>query len=402
MDGAIEVRRLRPGLRLQPDQLPEQAEEIVATGRADLVSMARPFLADADFVNKAAQGRADEINTCIACNQACLDHTFRNRTASCLLNPRACHETKLVLAPTRTRKSVAVVGAGPAGLSAAIAAAERGLEVTLFEASDAIGGQFRHAMEIPGKEDFRESVRYWTRRLEVLRVDVRLNTRAAASDLAAYDEVVVATGVTGRAIDIPGADHPSVVSYADLLSGRITAGERVAVIGAGGVGVDVAHFLSHDGDEKIDDWYAHWGVSTGNEVGGLVTKAARPKVRDVHLLQRKTTPIGKGLGKTSGWAHRAVLKDSGVRQVSGVTYERIDDDGLHLTVDGVPQVLGVDTIVVCAGQVSVRAVYDELLSTTDTRGGSGKGVHLIGGADVAAELDAKRAIAQGTRLAASL
>ncbi|WP_110207347.1 NADPH-dependent 2,4-dienoyl-CoA reductase [Nocardioides daejeonensis] len=381
---------------------PGQAEEIIATGKADLVSMARPFLADAEFVNKAAEGRADEINTCIACNQACLDHTFRNRTASCLLNPRACHETQLVLTPTRRKATVAVVGAGPAGLSAAISAAERGLAVTLFEAGDAIGGQFRHAMEIPGKEDFRESVRYWTRRLEVVGVDVRLNTRVVATDLSSYDEVVVATGVQGRDLTIPGADHPSVVSYADLLSGRVTAGERVAVIGAGGVGVDVAHYLTHDAGEKIGDWYAHWGVGTGDEVGGLVAKTPRPTVREVYLLQRKTTPIGIGLGKTSGWAHRAVLKDSGVQQISGVRYDRIDDAGLHLTVDGVSRVLAVDTIVVCAGQEPVREVYDELLASTDTRMGSGHGVHLIGGADVAAELDAKRAIAQGTKLAAAL
>ncbi len=378
---------------------PDLAEQIIAEGRADLVSMARPLLADPDLVNKTAAGRVDEINTCIACNQACLDHTFRNKRATCLVNPRACHETTLVLAPTRRKKSVAVVGAGPAGLATAVNAAERGHDVTLFERNEAIGGQFRYAMEVPGKEDFRETVRYYTRRLEVLGVDLRLSTEATPDTLTGFEDVVVATGVRPRAVTFPGADHPKVVSYADVLSGAVVPASRAAVIGAGGIGVDMAHFLTHDPEDRLDDWFAHWGVGNGVEPGGLAEKKPRTPIREVHLLQRKTSMIGRGLGKTSGWAHRAVLKDSGVHQISGVTYERVDDDGLHITVDGRPQLLDVDHVVVCAGQESVRSVYDGLLASTTGRESA---VHLIGGADVAAELDAKRAIDQGTRLAAVL
>ncbi len=390
---------------------PELAESILAAGEADLVSMARPLLADADFVNKAAAGRADEINTCIACNQACLDHVFVNKTASCLVNPRACRETELVLlpVPTRARRTtVAVVGAGPAGLSAAVSAAERGLAVTLFERSGSIGGQFRLAMQVPGKEDFRETLRYYTRRLEVLGVEVRLGTEATAADLAAYDQVVVATGVEPRIPELAGIDHPKVVTYADVLSRRVVPGARVAVIGAGGIGVDVSHFLAHDDEisvveerapasvSKHDDWMAHWGVGDpAVHPGGLTERKPRTPVREVTLVQRKTTPIGIALGKTSGWAHRAVLKQSGVEQVSGATYDRVDDDGLHVTVDGVQRVLDVDHVVLCAGQESVRGLYDALVD-------AGGDPHLIGGADVAAELDAKRAIEQGTRLAAAL
>jgi len=391
---------------------PDLAEEILAAGDADLVSMARPLLADPAFVAKAAEGRADEINTCIACNQACLDHVFANRKASCLVNPRACRETTLVLSPVRDRSSVAVVGAGPAGLAAAVSAAERGLRVTLFEKSQELGGQFRLAMAVPGKEEFAETLRYYRRRLEVLGVEVCTGTEATAAGLASYDEVVVATGVVPRVPELDGVDHPSVVSYADVLSGAVVPGRRVAVIGAGGIGVDVSHWLTDDpaalrdgsplassGTEDLEDWMAHWGVGDPTlHPGGLTERKPRTPVREVTLLQRKTTPIGIGLGKTSGWAHRAVLKQSGVVQVSGATYDRVDDEGLHYTLDGEPHVLPVDHVVLCAGQESVRSLHDELLAA----GRPADRLHLIGGADVAAELDAKRAIEQGTRVAAAL
>jgi len=379
---------------------PELADRLIADGTADLVSMARPLLADPEFVNKAAAERADEIITCIACNQACLDHAFKNQKASCMLNPRAGRETEIVLMPVMRPQSVAVVGGGPAGLSAAVSFAERGDKVVLFEKAAELGGQFRLAMQIPGKEEFSEALRYFRRRLEILGVDVRLNTEATAGDLAGFDEVVIATGVEPRMPAIPGIDHAKVVSYADLLNGTVTAGLRVAVIGAGGIGVDVAHFLTHDPTETTADWLAHWGVGDpstqnwGHSAGGLTTPKDREPVREVTLVQRKTSIIGKGLGKTSGWAHRAVLKQAGVTQISGATYDLVDDRGLHLTVDGEPQVLEVDHVVVCAGQESVRSLYDELA-------GLGRKVSIIGGADLAAELDAKRAIEQGVRLAAS-
>jgi 2,4-dienoyl-CoA reductase (NADPH2) len=385
---------------------PDMAEEILATGGADLVSMARPLLADPYFVAKAAEGRADEINTCIACNQACLDQVFSNQHATCLVNPRACRETSLVLLPLPTVPAqtvgrpprVAVVGSGPAGLAAAVSAAERGFAVTLFEKDDAIGGQFRLAMAVPGKEDFAETLRYYSRRLEVLGVSVRLGVEATLAGLALYDDVIGATGVVPRNPALEGIDHPSVASYADVLSGRVIPGRRVAVIGAGGIGVDVAHFLVHDPADGFDDWMAHWGVGDpAVHPGGLTEPKPRTPLRDVVLLQRKHTPIGIGLGKTSGWAHRALLKQSGVRLVSGVTYDRVDDDGVHVTVDGEPATYEVDTVVVCAGQESVRDLYDGLVAAGNT-----DGRHLIGGADVATELDAQRAIEQGTRVAAAL
>ena len=388
---------------------PELAESILAAGEADLVSMARPLLADPEFVVKAAAGRADEINTCIACNQACLDHVFANQKASCLVNPRACRETTLVLGPTKRAATVAVVGAGPAGLAAAVSAAERGFEVTLFEKSGQLGGQFRLAMEVPGKEDFRETLRYYTRRLEVLGVAVRLHTAALPSDLAPFDEVIISTGVVPRIPELRGVDHDKVVTYAEVLSGAVVPGRRVAVMGAGGIGVDVSHFLTHDPEDTFDDWMAHWGVGDpGVHPGGLTERKPRSVVREVTLLQRKTTPIGIDLGKTSGWAHRAVLKQSGIVQLNGVTYERVDDDGLHITIGGESHVLDVDHVVLCTGQESVRWLYDDMVTAGSTasaeQDSSRRERHafLIGGADVAAELDAKRAIEQGTRVAASL
>jgi 2,4-dienoyl-CoA reductase (NADPH2) len=380
---------------------PEVAEEILASGQADLVSMARPLLADPDFVAKAAAGRADEINTCIACNQACLDHTFRNKRATCLVNPRAGHETTLVLSPTRVAKRIAVVGAGPAGLAAAVELAGRGHAVELFEAAPHIGGQFRLAMAVPGKEEFAETLRYFQRRLEVTGVTLHLGRRATVDDLAGFDEVVVATGVEPRVPSVPGVDHQSVVTYQDAIRGDAVVGRRVAVMGAGGIGFDVSEFLLHEPHESIDDWMRRWGVTDpALERGGLATKVAPPSQREVVLLQRKDTELGKGLGKTSGWVHRTTLRDSGVEMVKGVTYDRIDDDGLHITLGKgtdaeTSRVLAVDTIVLCTGQESVR----DLVAPLEAAGTS---VHVIGGADVAAELDAKRAIRQATELAARL
>lgn len=380
---------------------PEVAEEILADGRADMVSLARPFLADPEFVAKARAGRADAINTCIGCNQACLDHTFSLKITSCLVNPRACHETELVLATTRLKKRVAVVGAGPAGLACAVSAAERGHDVTLFDAAGEIGGQLNIAKRIPGKEEFDETLRYFRTRLTQYGVDVRLGVPVEAADLPAaeYDEVVVATGVTPRTPEIEGVDHPSVVSYLDVLRDGAPVGERVAVIGAGGIGFDVAEFLTDGGEGASQDpatWFRQWGVDTGYAARGGLTEPVRPTApRSVHLLQRKNSKVGAGLGKTTGWIHRTELKHRGVTMTAGATYERIDDEGLHLTVDGTASVLAVDTVVLCTGQEPQRSLYEELVA-------AGRAVHLIGGADVAAELDAKRAIDQGTRLAATL
>lgn len=382
---------------------PEVGEQVLADGCADMISMARPFLADPDFVAKAASGRADEIAPCIACNQACLDHTFSGKISSCLVNPRAGFETEITITPTDAPKSIAIVGAGPAGMATAITAAERGHKVTLFEQSDQIGGQLNLAKQIPGKEEFHGLVAWFDTMLERSGADLRLNTRADAAALAGFDTVIVATGVAPRDPGIPGADRENVVGYADILSGRATAGGRVAIIGAGGIGFDVAEYLAHQGESTALDlpaWMAEWGVTDPEaHRGGLVPTgpAPEPSARDIHLLQRKAEKPGKRLGKTTGWIHRAALKAKGVKMLGGVTYAGIDDDGLHLMTgpDGTtPKVLPVDTIVLCAGQVSVRDLADEL--------GADRDVHVIGGADVAAELDAKRAIDQGVRLAAQL
>ncbi|MGC5395637.1 FAD-dependent oxidoreductase [Streptomyces sp. DT20] len=378
---------------------PEVAEEILAAGRADMVSMARPFLADPDFVVKASEGRADAINTCIGCNQACLDHIFSGQVTSCLVNPRACHETELTLSPTRTRKRVAVVGAGPAGLACAVTAAERGHEVTLFDAAEEIGGQLDVARRVPGKEEFNETLRYFRTRLTEEKVGVRLGATVTAEQLDGFDEIVLATGVTPRTPAIPGVDHPSVVSYLDVLRHGAPVGDRVALVGAGGIGFDVAEFLTDGGDAASLDpeaFFRQWGVDTEyRERGGLGT-AERPKApRTVHLLQRRASKVGAGLGKTTGWIHRTELRHRGVTMLAGVGYERIDDDGLHITVDGEQRLLPVDTVVLCAGQEPRRDLYEELIA-------AGRPAHLIGGADVAAELDAKRAIRQGTELAAAL
>ena len=378
---------------------PEVAEELLADGFGDMVSMARPFLADPDFVAKAAKGEPESINTCIGCNQACLDHTFSGKITSCLVNPRACHETELVIGPTRVAKHIAVVGAGPAGLAFATTAAERGHHVTLFDGADDIGGQLDVARRVPGKEEFEETLRYFRHRLAETGVDVKLGARVDADDLTGFDEVAVATGVTPRVPEVPGVDHAKVVGYLDVLRGNASVGERVAILGAGGIGFDVAAFVTDPGDDASLDIAAFqetWGIDGDHATrGGLTSPSHRSAPHEVTLLQRKTTKVGAGLGKTTGWIHRAELKHRGVTMVPGVTYERIDDDGLHIAVDGSPRVLDVDTIVLCTGQESERTLHEELSAR-------GLTVHLIGGADVAAELDAKRAIDQGTRLAAAL
>jgi 2,4-dienoyl-CoA reductase (NADPH2) len=383
---------------------PEVAEQVLADGCADMVSLARPMLADPDFVVKAERGTGEMVAPCIACNQACLDHTFGGKLTSCLVNPRACHETELVVAQTDSPKRVAVVGAGPAGLSTALTAAERGHNVTLFEKDSEIGGQLNLAKQIPGKEEFHGLVDWYRRMVAASGITLRLGTVARADDLADFDEVVIATGVRPRDPGIPGSDAATVASYIDVLRGEVEAGKRVAVIGAGGIGFDVAEFLVHQGTSPTEDlplWMREWGVADpAAHRGGLAPEGPVPEApaRMVTLLQRKKTKHGKGLGKTTGWIHRAALKMKDVNFVGGVNYDRIDGDGLHVSFGEAretPTVIGADTVVMCAGQEPERGLADALIARGITP-------HVIGGADVAAELDAKRAIDQGTRLAASL
>jgi 2,4-dienoyl-CoA reductase (NADPH2) len=394
---------------------PATAETLLARGDADMVSMARPFLADPEFVRKAALGRADEINTCIGCNQACLDQIFERKTATCLVNPYACRETELKLTPAATRKKVAIVGAGPAGMACAVTAAERGHEVTLFEAAAEIGGQFNLARRIPGKEEFAETLRYYRTRLAALGVEARLNRRAGVEDLRGFDEVILSSGVVPRRPPIPGLDHPKVAGYVEIVEGRRTAGVRVAIVGAGGIGFDVAELLTagesadgHASDGRADDpaiaaFRAEWGIDVQYATRGGLKLASGPgdpapsavSPRQLWLLQRKVSKVGESLAKTTGWIRRTLLRRRGVTMLSGVEYVKIDDAGLHIVVDGAPQVLDVDTVVICAGQEPRRELVAELEAV-------GIRPHLIGGADVAVELDAKRAIDQGTRVAMGL
>ncbi|WP_312802300.1 NADPH-dependent 2,4-dienoyl-CoA reductase [Corynebacterium variabile] len=397
---------------------PEVAEDILTHRRVDAVSMARPFLADPAFMNKASQGRSGEINTCIGCNQACLDHAFVGKKVTCLVNPRAGRETTLVLSPTRSAKKVAVIGAGPAGLSAAVSAAEKGHKVTLFESRDHVGGQFAIAARIPGKEEFHDSIRYFRTQLEVRGVDVRLNTRASVSDLVdgGFDQVILATGVTPRIPEIDGVDHPSVMTYAQAVLGEREIGHRVAVLGAGGIGFDVSEFLTTPGGVdspslNLKEWEQEWGVTEDLETPGFLTKP-RPEapLREVYMVQRKASRQGKSLGKTTGWVHKAAVKGKKVEQISGATYEKIDDAGLHLAFYEEKKdkkgrviskdlkerrVIEVDNIVLCTGQESVKELAEPLKA-------AGIDVTIVGGADLAAELDAKRAIRQGTEAAAKI
>ncbi len=383
--------------------MPSVAEKVLARGDADMVSMARPFLADPEWVNKAAEEREDEINTCIACNQACLDHVFEQKVASCLVNPRACHETELNYLPTNNKKKVAVVGAGPAGLAASTVAAQRGHEVTLFDAESEVGGQFNIAKQIPGKEEFYETIRYFNKQIELHNVEVKLNTRVSAEDLknSDFDEIIIATGIKPRTPKIEGVEHKKVLSYLDVLKHKKPVGKRVAVIGAGGIGFDLSEYLLHSGEStslNVDKWLEEWGIDKSIESRGGI-EGMKPKFeaghREVFMFKRSKGKFGGKLGKTTGWIHRANLKKQNVKFINEVQYTKIDDTGLHYTQNDEAKVLEVDNVVICAGQTPFRDLFESLED-------SGKKVHVIGGADVAAELDAKRAIDQGSRLAAKI
>ena len=380
---------------------PQVADDVISRGDADMVSMARPFLADAELLSKAQSGRADEINTCIGCNQACLDQIFVGKVTSCLVNPRACHETKMPIVPAVNKKRLAVVGAGPAGLAFAVNAASRGHSVTLFDAAGEIGGQFTIARQIPGKEEFYETLRYYRRMIDLTGVDLRLNQLVSAADLIGFDEVILASGIAPRTPAIEGIDHPKVLSYLDVLRDKAPVGEKVAIIGCGGIGFDTAMYLSQPGEatsQNIAEFCVEWGIDTSlSQSGGLRPEGPQlPKSpRQIVMLQRKASKPGEGLGKTTGWIHRATLLSRGVKMIPGVSYQKIDDDGLHVLIGGEPQLLRVDHVILCAGQEPKRDLADPLRE-------AGKTVHLIGGCDVAMELDARRAIAQGTKLALSI
>ena len=379
---------------------PEIAEQVLASGDADIVSMARPFLADPQFVLKAQENRADEINTCIACNQACLDHVFQGKVSSCLVNPLACHETELVIEPAKQIKDIAVVGAGPAGLAAATIAASRGHRVALFDSASEIGGQFNLAKQIPGKEEFHETLRYFNKQIELNNICLNLNTRVSVDQLnkSLFDEVIIATGITPRTPDIEGIDHSSVLSYIDVIANKKPLGKRVAILGAGGIGFDTAEFITHQGQssaENIEKFMHEWGIDMSLDArGGIegINAQPDPSPREVFLLQRKISKIGAGLGKTTGWIHRTGLAKKNVKMINGCDYQRIDDQGLHLEIDNKQQILAVDNIIICAGQEPLTELVEGLK----------KPFHLIGGAETATELDAKAAIEQGTKVAASL
>jgi 2,4-dienoyl-CoA reductase (NADPH2) len=378
---------------------PEKAEEILAKGHAHMVSMARPFLADPEIIKKAIEGREEEINTCIGCNQACLDHVFKQKTASCLVNPRACHETILNYTPTPAPKTIAVIGAGPAGLAAATVTAKRGHKVTLFETHTEIGGQFNIAKLIPGKEEFYETLRYFANEIKIHGVELKLNTKATATELKQFDEVIIATGIKPRQIKLKGIDNENVLDYEDVLKLSKPVGKKVAIIGAGGIGFDVAEFLSHEGESPSLDtnlFLKEWGIDGTNSVrGGLLKPNPHPSPREITMLQRSDSKIGKDLGKTTGWIHRQSLKMKKVTMLNGVSYDKIDEKGIHITINEKKQLIEADTIVVCAGQLSVNLLHEELIKL-------GKTPHLIGGGKNAKKIDAQRAIREGSELGADI